>query len=172
MSLLSQVATQTNDQTIITLLSGSNSNTPQSVQTPVTVFCPVNGAFTSVPTDTYMLRNSLYNLIVKGALTLAQLSSMNGQNISQTYGYMPRLSIQVVSNFYSRQPSVYTATSSRRKRQTNVINSTVSPNSIYDQYSTLYGTPVTQVNVGANISPKMPQDQVNTLGLDLTQAFN
>ena len=112
-----------------------------------------------MPTDPDHLRNDIFNLIIKETLTLDKLRNTVGLNITKTYGFMPKLMIKVVKNFYSRQPSL-----SRRKRQSpNQVNSIVSDKSIYDQYSDLYGVPPTQTSDGLNISPKMPQDEVTHL---------
>ena len=151
---------QTNDQTVVNILSAIKTpNIP-----PVTVFCPINEALAQLPTDPDLLRNDLFNLIVKDNLTLEKLRNLNGLNISKTFGFMPRLSVKTVKNFYSRRPN--TPTIGRRKRQIPEeypMYSNVSDKSIYDQYFDLYGIRPTSVSDGLNISPKLPQDEVKNI---------
>lgn len=105
--MIDSIVQTTGDQTIVNILSGQQASIGGS-SSGITVFVPVNDALGLVPTDQDSLRNDVLNFIVREALTLDRLASMNGQNISRTYGYKPNYMFRVVQNPYyinQRQPS-------------------------------------------------------------------
>lgn len=106
-----------------------------------TVFVPSNDAFNQLPADMDQLRNDINNLIVKEYLTLERIKQMNGRNLSRTFGYMPRLTLRVVPNHYSRQLS-HKQPGQINKRQ---IMPTTTQNSFYGQQGNqnLYGQSTT-----------------------------
>ena len=158
MNYLEKASLQANDRSVLNAL-GNVTSGGFNQQTTFTVFCPLNEALNQVPSDPEQLRNDLLNLIVKESLTLEKLRGMSGQNISKTFGFMPRLSFKIVKNFYSRQLT----SSPRLKRQLlfNNNNNSLSDKNIYDQYNELFGNPPSSTYDGPNISVKLPQDEVS-----------
>jgi hypothetical protein len=53
-----------------------------------------------VPSDPDQLRNDILNFIVKETLTLERLGTMDGRNITRTYGYKPNFVLRVLPNPY------------------------------------------------------------------------
>ena len=132
-----------------------------------TVFVPINDALSGgLPTDFNRLRNDFGNFVVRNYLTLDNLRSMSGSNISSTLttANLPRLHLRVVRNFYRRTlnstltPSVSTSSSS--SPQSSAINANTS--SIYNQFVNMYGLAAEQYN-GPAISIKFPQDELYLL---------
>jgi len=132
-----------------------------------TVFAPVNDALTQLPSNADHLRNDMNNLVMKGRITLEMLKQQkDGKNITsaETFGFMPRLRLRTVANFYNRQLVQTANTQNRKKRQLQQQqqqNSSMSSTNLYEQYEELYGQK--QAYQGPPISPKLPQDELYLL---------
>lgn len=86
------------------MLSGDNQQNAGLIgSNGFTVFAPSNEALQNTPMNPDQLRNDIYNLIVRDRLPLEALRNMNGQNLTRTFGYWPRLNVRVVRNFYLKQ---------------------------------------------------------------------
>ena len=110
------IAQQSGDSTLVNVLSGQQIP-GLSLTQGLTVFVPVNEAFSLVPSDSDQLRNDIMNFIVKDTLTVDRILNMNGQNIKRTFGYKPNLMVRVVQNPYYNQRSNSASTSQVNQQQ-------------------------------------------------------
>lgn len=129
--LLERTSQLANDRTIIDLLGASGNRVLPTDSSGsgrgYTVFAPVSESFNNLPQDQETLRNDLSNLVMKEIISLDQLKQMkDGKNVTSalTFGFRPRLSVRMVPNFYNRQLTRNTGstTNNRRKRQFNPNN--------------------------------------------------
>lgn len=127
------------------------------------MFVPVNEAFTQIPTEIDQLKNDLSNLIIKEKLTLERLRELNGQNLSRTFGYRPRLLLKTVKNFYltkskSSQPQIQTNQQTTQFPNNQFVNRDQNDSSIYDIYTQ---SGIGSINQDASpVSPKLAQDEL------------
>lgn len=108
------------EQTLVNILSaGSESINKQMSGSgrQITVFAPVNEALNQVSNDISQVKNDISNLIVKQSLTLDQLRQLNGQQLSGTFGYKPKLYFKIVKNSYLTNESPQTQPKPQARRQ-------------------------------------------------------
>lgn len=183
-------------QSLVNVLSASDGQASgRAGYSGLTVFVPINEAITQVPNDIDTVRNDLQNLVVPDRLNLDSLRQLNGQNISKTLGYKPRLVLRTVRNFYLSNKK----DTKRKKRQAvyppvsfQTTSSTFAPNlpnslsansfvqtndsSAYDMYAQKYPNLSQDVASNSPISAKLPYDEVfllnNALVIDMFELSN
>ncbi|CAF0733711.1 unnamed protein product [Brachionus calyciflorus] len=162
---------QANIQSLINVLSASDGQaTGRAGYAGLTAFVPVNEAINQIPNDMATIKNDIENLVVTERLNLDRLRELNGQNISKTLGYKPRLVLRTVKNFYLNNQDA-PKTNTVQKRQINSNDS-----SAFDMYSQINPNLAQSVSSNSPISSKLPYDEVfllnNALILDMFELTN
>ena len=184
-------------QNLVNVLSSTDGqSSPRAGFNGLTVFVPVNEAINQIPNDIVTVKNDIENLVITERLNLERLRELNGQNISKTMGYKPRIVLKTVKNFYlqnqariiKKRQAFYptttsTSTFSPQFPNAQIYTSTNSygivqnnDSSAYDMYSQLNPNLNQQTGSNSPISSKLPYDEVfllnNAMILDMFELTN